>query len=61
MRIFWIARGYPSQKDPQWGCFEKDQAEALRKAGHEVVVLSVDTRFRWYYRPLGITHRLVKK
>lgn len=59
MRIFLIARGYPSQKDPQWGCFEKDQAEALRKAGHEVVVLSVDTRFRWYYRPLGITHRLV--
>lgn len=59
MRIFLIARGYPSQKDPQWGCFEKDQAEALRKAGHEVVVLSVDTRFRWYYRPVGITHRLV--
>lgn len=59
MRIFLIARGYPSQKDPQWGCFEKDQAEALRKAGHEVVVLSVDTRFRWYYRPLGITHRVI--
>ena len=54
-----ISRGYPSQKDPQWGCFEKDQAEALQKAGHEVVVLSVDSRFRWYYRPLGITHRLI--
>lgn len=54
-----IARGYPSQKDPQWGCFEKDQAEALQKAGHEVVVLSVDVRFRWYYRKIGITYRVV--
>ncbi|MGM9810793.1 MAG: glycosyltransferase family 4 protein [Paludibacteraceae bacterium] len=59
MKIFMIARGYPSQKDPQWGCFEKDQAEALQKAGHEVVMLSIDTRFRWYYRPLGITHRFI--
>ena len=54
-----IARGYPSQKDPQWGCFEKDQAEALQKAGHEVVVLSVDVRFRWYNRKIGITYRVV--
>lgn len=59
MRIFLIARGYPSQKDPQWGCFEKDQAEALQKAGHEVVVLNVDVRFRWYYRKIGITYRVV--
>ena len=59
MKIFMISRGYPSKRDPQWGCFEKDQAEALQAAGHEVVVLSVDSRFRWYYRPLGITHRFV--
>lgn len=59
MKIFMISRGYPSKRDPQWGCFEKDQAEALQAAGHEVVVLSVDSRFRWYYRPLGISHRVV--
>lgn len=56
MKIFVIARGYPSQKDPTWGCFEKDQAEALYKLGHQVVVLSVDTRFRFYWRKLGIQH-----
>ena len=55
MRIFLISRGYPTKREPQWGCFEKDQAEALAKYGHEVVMLSVDTRFRWYWRKIGIT------
>lgn len=54
MRIFVISRGYPSLKSPQWGCFEKDQAEALAKLGHEVVMLSVDTRFRLFWRRIGI-------
>lgn len=40
MRIFIIARGYPTKQNPQWGCFEKDQALALAKMGHEVVILS---------------------
>lgn len=40
MRIFIIARGYPTKQNPQWGCFEKDQALALAQAGHEVVILS---------------------
>lgn len=56
MKIFVIARGYPSHKDPTWGCFEKDQAEALYQLGHQVVILSVDTRFRFYWRKLGIQH-----
>lgn len=56
MKIFVIARGYPSKKDPTWGCFEKDQAEALSKLGHQIVILSVDTRFRFYWRPIGIQH-----
>ena len=54
MNIFLIARGYPSKQDPTWGCFEKDQAEALNKLGHSVAILSVDTRFRFYWRKLGI-------
>lgn len=54
MNIFIIARGYPSKQDPTWGCFEKDQAEALSLLGHQVTILSVDTRFRFYWRKLGV-------
>lgn len=54
MKIFIIARGYPSKQDPTWGCFEKDQAEALSLLGHQVTILSVDTRFRCYWRKLGV-------
>lgn len=56
MFIVLISRGVPSKRDPQWGCFEKDQAEALANLGHKVVVISVDSRFRTYWRKLGITH-----
>mgnify|MGYP006339999121 CR=1 FL=1 len=58
MRIFIIARGFPSPQEPTWGCFEKDQAEALVRMGHDVTILSVDTRFRFYWRPLGITRKI---
>lgn len=56
MFIVLISRGVPSKRDPQWGCFEKDQAEALVAVGHKVVVISVDSRFRMYWRKLGISH-----
>ena len=56
MRICIIANGYPNSRDPQWGCFEHDQAVALRKEGHEVAVLYVDGRFRSYWRKVGLTH-----
>ena len=56
MYILMISRGIPTPRDPQWGCFEQDQAEALHEAGHKVVVVSVDTRFRMIYRKIGITH-----
>lgn len=59
MNIFIISRGYPSKQDPTWGCFEKDQAEALHKLGHQIVILAVDTRFRFYWRALGIQHARV--
>lgn len=58
MTIFLIARGYPTQRDPQWGCFEKDQAEALAQQGHQVIILSVDSRFRFYWRHIGIRFSL---
>lgn len=57
MKIFFIARGWPSDREPQWGNFESDQAFALKKLGHNVVILSVDTRFRKYYRKFGITKK----
>lgn len=55
MRIFIISRGYPTPQFPQWGCFERDQAEALAAIGHEVVMISVDTRFRLAWRKIGLT------
>jgi len=51
-----ISRGIPSPQDPQWGCFEQDQAEALSKIGNKVIVLSVDSRFLWTWRKIGVTH-----
>lgn len=56
MKIIIIANGYPSQRDAQWGCFEKDQALALSKVGHQVSVFYTDRRFRLYWRKLGITY-----
>ncbi len=58
MYILMIARGYPTPDDPQWGCFEKDQADALAALGHKVVVMSVDSRFRFKRRKHGVTHHL---
>ena len=31
MKIAIIANGYPDKREPQWGCFEKDQALALQQ------------------------------
>lgn len=59
MNIFFLSRGYPSARDPMWGCFERDQAEALAGLGHRVTLLSVDVRLRFYWRPLGVTKRTV--
>lgn len=55
MRILVVANGYPTPQDPQWGCFERDQAIALRELGHDVAILAVDTRFRRYKRKHGIS------
>lgn len=50
-----MSRGWPSEREPQWGNFERDQALAMRELGHTVVVLSVDSRFRLYRRKFGIS------
>ena len=56
MKILIVANGYPNKHDPQWGCFEKDQAVALKNLGHEVAMLYIDRRFRTYWRKIGVTH-----
>lgn len=55
MNILLISRGIPSKQEPQWGCFEYEQAKALANLGHNVIVASVDSRFRLYPRKLGMT------
>ena len=55
MKIFVISRGWPTDKEPQWGCFERDQAKALCALGHQIVVLSVDVRVMFALRKYGIT------
>ena len=56
MKIVLIANGYPTKREPQWGCFERDQALALSEQGHQVSVLYVDKRFRTYWRKIGFSH-----
>lgn len=51
-----ISRGFPTDRDPQWGCFEQDQAEALAKNGNKVIVISVDSRFLFRFRKLGVSN-----
>lgn len=56
MKILMISRGVPSKFHPHWGCFEKDQAEALAAYGHKIIVISVDTRLRFHRGRLGLHH-----
>lgn len=56
MHVLIISHGYPTVKDPQWGCFEKDQAEALAGMGHRVTVGVVDRRFRPFSQAIGMRH-----
>lgn len=55
MKILILARGIPSQENPQEGCFEWDQAKALKALGHDVVVMSLDGRWRKGRQKFGIT------
>lgn len=55
MKILILARGIPSDEFPQEGCFEWDQACALKSIGHEPIVISLDARFRKSHHKWGIT------
>lgn len=55
MKIFLISRGVPTKEEPTWGNFELEQAKALKELGNDVVVLSIDTRFRFFKRKFGIS------
>lgn len=57
MKILIVANGYPTKSSPQYGCFEKDQAIALKEAGHQVTIMSVDDRFRLLWRKLGVSYK----
>ena len=59
MNILIVSHGIPSKDDPQWGCFEFDQAQALKSLGHKVIVAAVDGRYRRIKRKRGITHRVI--
>lgn len=59
MYILLLTRGIPTKRYPQWGCFEKDQAEALAGYGHKVVCMSVDARFIYQIRRIGITQKVI--
>lgn len=56
MYILIVSHGIPSDKNPQWGCFELDQAKALSKLGHRVVIIALDGRFRMQFRHVGISY-----
>ena len=56
MKVLIIAHGYPTIQDPQWGCFEKDQALAFQCLGHDVSIMYIDGRFRKEKRKIGISH-----
>lgn len=58
MFILIVSRGFPSPSNVMNGNFEADQAKALTKLGHKVVVFSVDRRLRASDRRIGINHRV---
>jgi glycosyltransferase involved in cell wall biosynthesis len=56
MTILILARGIPSENDPQEGCFEWDQAKALKSIGINPIVMALDARRRKGHHKWGITH-----
>lgn len=44
MKILIVTRGYPQSHNSMMGLFEKDQALALKQAGHDIAYAVVDIR-----------------
>lgn len=55
MRIMVLARGIPGPDESLRGIFERDQALALQRAGHEVIVAVLDARSIRHHRRPGLS------
>lgn len=53
MKILFIARGYPKLENKMLGIFERDQALAIKKLGHEVAYVVLDLRSIRRKRKMG--------
>ena len=56
MKILVVTRGYPQKHNKMMGLFERDQALALQKAGHEVAYAVVDIRSLRRKRKFAYNH-----
>ena len=55
MNVLFISRGIPTKKDPMWGNFEFEQAQAIKNLGHNVALAIIDRRTRLKWRKIGIS------
>ena len=60
MRVFIVARGYPTDKYKMNGIFEFDQAKALARAGVDVVYAAVDVRSLRRWRKWGFEEKTIE-
>ncbi|NLA43428.1 glycosyltransferase, partial [Candidatus Saccharibacteria bacterium] len=60
MRVFIVARGYPTDKYKMNGIFEFDQAKALARAGVDVVYAAVDVRSLRRWRKWGLDKKTIE-
>lgn len=56
MKILFVARGYPKPENKMLGLFERDQALAMKKLGHDVAYAVLDMRSIRRKRKLGYVH-----
>lgn len=56
MKVLLVTRGYPQKHNKNLGLFEKDQAIALKKAGHDVAYAVVDIRSFRRKRKFGFNY-----
>lgn len=60
MKILFVTRGFPSEKDPMKGNYEAVQAKAIVAKGHEVSVISIVYRNIFHiFQDWKIHHRVV--